>query len=119
MHDIGKYYTKSYGKDGQAHYLQHHSVSAYESLLYMAAGYPELTLKDMLYVSNLIYYHMRPGQGWNVSPRALSRDRALLGEDMFSDVMLLHEADLAAKDRSWKNEYKKEEYEENEFEHDR
>jgi hypothetical protein len=47
-------------------------------------------------VTNMIYYHMHPYLAWKQSEKAKERDKRLLGEKMFNDIMLLHEADLAA-----------------------
>ena len=47
-------------------------------------------------VTNMIYYHMHPYLAWKQSEKAKERDKKLLGEKMFNDIMLLHEADLAA-----------------------
>ena len=52
--------------------------------------------KDIIYVSNLIYYHMHPYMSWKQSEKAKERDRKLLGDEMFNDVLRLHEADVAA-----------------------
>lgn len=99
LHDIGKVETQSKlnkkGEfDGDYHYYQHHCVGAYESLFYMA----ELCYDsdDILRVANLIYYHMHPYLSWKQSEKAKERDRRLIGDDMFNDIMLLHKADLAA-----------------------
>ena len=100
LHDNGKLYTKSTVNakgedDGDCHYYQHHNCGAYYSLLYLKCeGY--FTNEDMAYISNIIYYHMHPYLQWKQSERVLKRDKALLGEDMFNDIMLLHEGDRYA-----------------------
>ena len=99
LHDIGKPFTKTKMNkrrefDGDYHYYQHHCVGAYESLFYLI--YLALTENERAYIANLIYYHMHPYMSWKQSEKAKLRDMRLIGEDMFADVMTLHEADVAA-----------------------
>ena len=54
------------------------------------------TRDDMLYIANLIYYHMHPYMSWRQSESAMKKAKKQLGEQMFDDIMLLHEADEAA-----------------------
>ena len=51
---------------------------------------------DILGVSVLIMWHMRPYLAWEQSDKAMQKDKKLLGETLFNDIMLLHEADLYA-----------------------
>lgn len=95
-HDIGKLYTKSRvnynGKtDGNCHYYNHNNVGAYEFLTAVP-----LDIQDGLYVANLIYYHMHPYISWDQSEKAKNKDKILLGEKMFADILKLHEFDKAA-----------------------
>lgn len=97
LHDIGKPFTKSFvNSKGEttevAHYYEHHHVSAYDSLFY---SNPKL---DRLYIANVIQWHMRPFELERVpkSLRAMDKFRRLIGEKMFADVMLLHDADVRA-----------------------
>lgn len=99
FHDIGKVFTKTKKNskgvdDGDFHYYQHHCVSAYDSFFYMK--YSGMNTENMLYVSNLIYYHMHPFICWKQSEKAKKKDRKLIGEQMFEDVLKLHEADIFA-----------------------
>ena len=99
IHDEGKIFTKSEinGKgvnDGNYHYYQHHCVGSYNSLFYLVnEGYDK---DDILYISNLIYFHMHPYLQWKDSERKKEKDRNLIGEKMFNDVLHLHEGDLYA-----------------------
>lgn len=100
-HDIGKLFTKtrlnSRGEDdGNCHYYQHHSVGAYEFLTAcdFSGKVKGKDVFDVLYVANLIYYHMHPYLQWKQSRKAMKKDKLLIGHRMFSDVMLLHEADV-------------------------
>jgi len=99
LHDNGKEHTKTRVNfkgidDGECHYYQHQCVGAYEALFY---GFmDELNSDKLSYLCNLIYYHMHPYMSWNRSEKSRNRDLKLIGEDMFNDVMLIHEADVAA-----------------------
>lgn len=100
LHDNGKLFTQtktnSKGEnDGNCHYYQHQCVGAYECLLYLhTTGF--FTNEDMVYISNLIYYHMHPYLQWKSSERVKKKDKELLGARLFNDIMILHEADLYA-----------------------
>lgn len=99
LHDVGKLYTKTYvnakgEKDGQAHYYQHECVGAYVAAFILnSTGYP---VNETLDAINMIFYHMRPYLAWKDSEKSMERDKKLIGEKMFNDVMLLHKADVAA-----------------------
>jgi len=97
LHDNGKLFTRSeYNrkgeKDGNCHYYNHHCVGAYESMFYLS----KMKDADISEITNLIFYHMHPFLQWKDSVKCLERDKALLGEKMYNDVMLLHQADLFA-----------------------
>ena len=101
-HDIGKLYTKSFkdakGRDTRiAHFYGHENYGAY---LYLSAVLEshctEGDLLNALYVAALINWHMKPFTAWKQSLKARDRDRKLIGEKMYNDIMLLHAADLAA-----------------------
>ena len=107
LHDIGKPFTKSRlnGKgedDGQCHYYQHHCVGAYDCFFYLrnATSHCDLDTPAVnnrhLYISNLIYWHMAPYTAWKQSDKSRERDRKLMSEEMYNDVLLLHKADIAA-----------------------
>ena len=100
LHDIGKEFTKTYinanGKyDGQCHYYQHQNVGAYDSIFYMHES-GHFSDEDMIYISNLIYYHMHPTQAWKQSEKAQRNALEIMGQEMYDDVMKVHEADSAA-----------------------
>lgn len=101
LHDIGKVFTKTYlntkGEyDGNCHYYNHANVGAYDSMFFTSTSNYDFTDKEKLYISNLIYYHMHPYLSWKQSAKAKKRDMNIIGEKMFNDVMLLHQADLFA-----------------------
>lgn len=99
LHDQGKIMTKSRlnskgEDDGDCHYYQHHCVGAYNSMFYTAnAGF---SIEDVIYIANLIYYHMHPYLSWKQSKSVERRTRIQIGEKMFDDILLLHEADVYA-----------------------
>lgn len=103
LHDIGKLFTKTRlnkkgEEDEHCHYYQHHCVGAYEFLTScnFYEAYTGKDIFDIFYTANLIYYHMHPYLAWEQSKKARERDRLLIGEEMFTDIMLLHEADMNA-----------------------
>lgn len=99
LHDEGKIITKSRVNskgedDGNCHYYQHHCCGAYNSFFYtIRCGFSE---EDMIYISNLIYFHMHPYLEWKQSESVRRRHMIQFGEQFYEDVMLLHEADLYA-----------------------
>ena len=102
LHDVGKLDTKtkfnSRGvEDGEYHYYNHNCAGSYSSMFYFnnieRVWNKPCPMSD---VTNYIYYHMHPYLAWKQSERAKERDKKLLGDKMFNDIMLLHEADLAA-----------------------
>lgn len=101
-HDIGKLYTRRFAnRRGEptetAHFYGHESYGAY---LYLcekaAAAVADGSWPETLYVANLINWHMRMLNIWQQSPAAEAKDRRLMGEAMYADLMRLHEADMAA-----------------------
>lgn len=101
-HDIGKIYTGQFcdvhgNKTDIMHFYGHEGYGSYLYLLHALSDFH--TDEDMakaLYISALIAWHMRPLNAWEQSKSAKEKDRKFLGEKMFSDLCLLHEADLHA-----------------------
>lgn len=116
FHDIGKGFTKTDKNakgeyDGDCHYYQHHCVGSYETALYLRNMFDDLTLsnrngevvdfemKRQEYISDIstmVFYHMHPYMSWSASKKSEQRDKAILGESMFNDIMLIHQADVDA-----------------------
>lgn len=99
LHDCGKPFCKtklnSKGEeDTNYHYYQHHCCGAYDSLFYTESM--KLQTDTQIKIANLIYYHMHPYLSWKQSDKAKRKDIALIGEEMYEDIMLLHEADVVA-----------------------
>lgn len=99
LHDCGKPFTKSFvdskgEKTDVAHYYQHHCVGAYDSLFY---DYPEGF--DKLDVSILINLHMQPyfwEKDKEYGEKTKQKYKKLWGEELYNNVMALHEADVRA-----------------------
>ena len=104
FHDIGKLYTKSFkdanGNDSDvAHYYGHESYGAYLYLvseLSDANNRNEKRIDELLYIAALINWHMRPYTAWRQSKQCEAKDRELIGEAMYQDILDLHKADAAA-----------------------
>lgn len=100
-HDIGKLWTKTKDISGECHYYNHHSVGAYEFIVYAVTMVdtlpPGLSMTpvtpSILNISNYIYYHMHPWQTWDRFSKTRQKDKQILGEAMFAKIMLLSEAD--------------------------
>ena len=107
-HDCGKPFTKSHlnskGESTEdAHYYNHHCCGSYDSFLYALNDKDcigDFTCEEIIYIANLIYYHMHPFLQWRQSEKARERDKKFLGEEMYNDIMELHRADLAAQGKS-------------------
>lgn len=111
LHDNGKLFTKTTLNakgvdDGDCHYYQHHSVGAYDSMFYTEMMH--MNYEDRLSIANMIYYHMYPFTNWKQSEKAMKRDVRMMSDDMYKNIMKLHEADRAAHGNK-KQEIQKEE----------
>lgn len=101
-HDIGKFYTKDFHNTKgeitqEAHYYGHENCGAHMTLCHYCSILGEGNNKNsLLYVCCLVNWHMRPYTAWKDSEKAKDRDIALIGKDMYEDIMKLHEADMAA-----------------------
>lgn len=99
LHDIGKPFTKDF-KDSkgnpseEAHYYQHHLVSAYMAVPYIVDdGFCD-DFKNELEILALITFHMYP-YFWEKDNniKMMEKYKKLWGVDLFNKVMILHEAD--------------------------
>jgi predicted kinase len=95
LHDFGKEFTQTIDENGEAHYYNHEFVSAYDSLFYNKFHIKSIKDKDVVYIANLIQFHMRPF-GFD-SEKARQKFIDLVGQTMYNDIMILHEADKNAK----------------------
>lgn len=94
LHDCGKPFTKTFMNSKgevteQAHYYSHEHTGSYDSLLYNDS--------DDLYCAVLIRWHMQ-AYFWerDNNEKLRNKYRKLWGEDLYRDIMLLHEADVNA-----------------------
>lgn len=100
LHDIGKVHTKTYtNRKGEhteyAHYWGHHNAGAYEILNIIPFEDVENTDK-LLEMSVIVNFHMHPYLSWSQSERTVEKDKKILGDKLFNNIRLLHEADLFA-----------------------
>ena len=98
LHDIGKLETKVRINrrgidDGNCHYYQHQCVGAYMAVFYLAG---KKSAEDIVDIINIIYFHMNPYMSWKQSEKAKEKDKRLIGDKLFNDIMALHEADISA-----------------------
>lgn len=94
LHDCGKPFVKSFinskGEQTEvAHYYQHQCTGAYDSLFFSIP-----TDINPLDVAILINLHMQPY--FNKEEKTKNKYKKLWGEELYNNVMLLHEADKAA-----------------------
>ena len=80
-HDVGKIFTKTYDEEGIAHYFGHENVGAQIALLCGVKPY----------AAQLINYHMVPYEY-----KALTTWKKRFDEDMWEDLLLLHQVDEGA-----------------------
>lgn len=96
IHDCGKPFTKTFTnskgeKTDVAHYYSHENVGAYDSLFF--GIYPV----NALDVSILVNLHMTPYYWERDNNEKLHKKyKKLWGEELYNDVMKLHEADKTA-----------------------
>lgn len=92
-HDIGKPATKFFKpNDSVAHYYNHENVSAYMSLFIFRAA----SAKTIISIASLICYHMTPYVLEHSKEETKERYKKMFGEEFYHDLMILHEADVAA-----------------------
>lgn len=101
LHDIGKPFTQGFvdskGEPSEdAHYYQHHCVSAYDAMFYLT-GEKFNPFRYMILV--LITYHMMP-YFWEKDEqhgeKTREKYRKLWGDDFYEALMQLHMADVHA-----------------------
>ena len=94
IHDIGKPYTKIY-KDKYAHYYGHENISA-QLCIRLLKEKTNLTNNEIIKIATYIQLHMRL-LNLNESDKGKEKFRNLVGEELFNDLVLLHNADTQAK----------------------
>ena len=92
-HDIGKPATKFFKpNDSVAHYYNHENVGAYMSLFIFRAS----SVETIISIASLICYHMIPYALEHSKEETKERYKKMFGEEFYHDLMILHEADMAA-----------------------
>jgi hypothetical protein len=101
MHDVGKRKTMSFmNSRGEftkdAHFYNHESVSAYDSLFYFGADYDKMqqrlnVVKIATYISEHMKIHTLEG-------KALEKYKELVGEQFWNDLVIFNKADTEAKE---------------------
>lgn len=99
LHDVGKLVTASHKNSkgeitDELHYYQHHCCGAYEIPFYLF-GDISLSVDDIVYIANLVYYHMHPLREWK-SDKKRKKDESLLSKEFLKDLLLLNEGDVYA-----------------------
>lgn len=99
LHDIGKEFTKVFEDGGgnpseNAHYYHHENVGAYDSFSYTG----NLDTTKRLMVALLIRWHMYPYTVDKSENPIKTKKRllSLIGEDVYKDLLILHECDEQA-----------------------
>ena len=93
LHDCGKpicatHINKKGEYDDDCHYYDHQNVGAYNALFY---DYGSINPLD---VSILVQWHMQPY--FNKEEKTKKKYRQLWGEELYQNIMKIHEADKAA-----------------------
>lgn len=99
LHDVGKLVTASHKNSKgetteELHYYQHHCCGAYEIPFYLFNS-ETLTIDDIVYIANLVYYHMHPLREWK-SEKKRKKDEVILSKGFLKDLLLLNEGDVYA-----------------------
>jgi len=97
LHDIGKPETKTFRtmsgvETENAHYYGHEHVGSYKALFF--AKNTRYADDDILKISQLIRFHMRPY--FAKSHKAEGKLRRQIGEELYELLLELHEADVSA-----------------------
>lgn len=102
LHDIGKPFCKTFMDSKgeitkEAHYYQHHLVSAYMAVPYISELVYGGTDDDVMEVLALITYHMMP-YAWknDESRRMKEKYRKLWGREFYEKIKVLHKIDELA-----------------------
>lgn len=88
--DVQTFFNLKGIETNEAHYYDHHTLGAYYALMYDEPW----GNTDRIYIAQLVCYHMQPY--FNKTEDADRRWRERIGNDLWEDVLLIHEADVAA-----------------------
>ena len=98
MHDLGKKETKTFDKNGKAHYYSHENVGAYNYMFYLNSN-EEYDMAKYRYDYNIaaaIAYHMRPFQ-WK-EEKTKEKYKKLWGFRLYNLIKAVHIYDLKSED---------------------
>lgn len=88
--DVQTFFNTKGIETEEAHYYDHHGLGAYYTLMYdepWGNG-------DRVHIAQLVCYHMQPYL--NKTEDADRRWRERIGDDLWGDILIIHEADVAA-----------------------
>lgn len=88
--DVQTFFNLKGIETNEAHYYDHHTLGAYYTLMYDEPW----SDTDRIYIAQLVCYHMQPYL--NKTEDADRRWRERIGNDLWEDVLVIHEADVAA-----------------------
>lgn len=88
--DVQTFFNLKGIETNEAHYYDHHTLGAYYALMYDEPW----SDTDRIYIAQLVCYHMQPYL--NKTEDADRRWRERIGNDLWEDVLVIHEADVAA-----------------------
>lgn len=88
--DVQTFFNAKGIETKDAHYYDHHGLGAYYALMYDEPWGDT----DRIYIAQLVCYHMQPYL--NKTEDADRRWRERIGNDLWEDVLVIHEADIAA-----------------------
>ena len=92
LHDIGKFYCKTYDNNGIAHYYNHENVGCYEAMFY--GKNMKFFQSEIIELCSLICYHMRIKQA--KTPKAREKLLDTVGSKLFFKLKLLNIVDEEA-----------------------
>lgn len=88
--DVQTFFNLKGIETNEAHYYDHHTLGAYYALMYDEPW----SDTDRIYIAQLVCYHMQPYL--NKTEDADRRWRERISNDLWEDVLVIHEADVAA-----------------------
>ena len=88
--DVQTFFNLKGIETNEAHYYDHHTLGAYYALMYDEPW----SDTDRIYIAQLVCYHMQPYL--NKTEDADHRWRERIGNDLWEDILVIHQADVAA-----------------------
>ena len=88
--DVQTFFNMKGIETKDAHYYDHHALGAYYVLMYDEPW----SDTDRIYIAQLVCYHMQPYL--NKTEDADCRWRERIGDELWGDILVIHEADVVA-----------------------